>query len=309
MNVSEIISLNTTKKSKIIMLLELGMTRLEIANLEILGAYGAIQNVYAAWKQGAAATPPRATRFIPTIFNKKFGIEIEAFGVEIEKLVEKLNEAGIDAQTENYGHTTRTYWKVTTDSSIDARGLPSFEIVSPILEGENGLQQLEKICNVLTNLRAKINKTCGLHVHFDAQTMTATQAKNIVLNYISLEHTIDSMMPVSRRANNSQYCASMHYYRNEFQQCNTIYELSLVMPNRYRKINLECYRRQGTIEFRQHSGTVEFPKMKNWLIFLHNLTDFSKNHRINSDSFQEIEKFNQTETIEFYHNRINDLAA
>jgi hypothetical protein len=38
---------NGTKTAKIIALLELGLTRKQIAELQVLGAYGAIQNVFA----------------------------------------------------------------------------------------------------------------------------------------------------------------------------------------------------------------------------------------------------------------------
>mgnify|MGYP000554292672 CR=1 FL=1 len=37
--------------------------------------------------------------------------------------------------------------------------------------------------------------------------------------------------------------------------------------------------RKGTIEFRQHQGTLSTEKLKNWVEFLVNLIDYSKNHR------------------------------
>ena len=35
-----------------------------------------------------------------------------------------------------------------------------------------------------------------------------------------------------------------------------------IAANTYKKVNLKSYFRQGTVEFRQHSGTVEFKKIK-----------------------------------------------
>jgi hypothetical protein len=44
------------------------------------------------------------------------------------------------------------------------------------------------------------------------------------------------------------------------QVCERVYE-------RYFKLNVAAYLRHGTIEFRQHSGTVDYQKMVNWIIF------------------------------------------
>ena len=53
-----------------------------------------------------------------------------------------------------------------TDSSLN--GNDTFELVSPILVGEAGLRELEKVCWVLDLCDVKVNESCGLHVHIDA---------------------------------------------------------------------------------------------------------------------------------------------
>ena len=50
--VQNIIAQNATKKARIEALLELGLTRVQIAELRVLGEYGAIQNVFANWQAG-----------------------------------------------------------------------------------------------------------------------------------------------------------------------------------------------------------------------------------------------------------------
>ena len=39
-------------------------------------------------------------------------------------------------------------------------------------------------------------------------------------------------------------------------------------PSRYHKLNLESLVRHGTVEFRQHSGTVDGEKMANWVMLV-----------------------------------------
>lgn len=58
------------------------------------------------------------------------------------------------------------HWKLVTDSSL--QGNNTFELVSPILVGENGLKELETVCWVLDICNAKVNDSCGFHVHMDA---------------------------------------------------------------------------------------------------------------------------------------------
>ena len=48
--------------------------------------------------------------FIP--FNRKFGIEIEAYGVPMGRVAEALTAAGINCYSESYNHTSRGHWKV-----------------------------------------------------------------------------------------------------------------------------------------------------------------------------------------------------
>ena len=78
------------------------------------------------------------------ITDRKFGIEIEAFGVSTYRVQDALRAAGLNAEVEGYNHITRSHWKITSDASINGRN--AFELVSPILQGQNGLRQLKKAC-------------------------------------------------------------------------------------------------------------------------------------------------------------------
>lgn len=210
-----------------------------------------------------------------TFTTRPFGIEIEAFGVSRTALLTGLREAGIEVQDEGYHHQVRPHWKIVSDSSIQAPGsiYTGFELVSPILVGEAGLAQITTVCRVLQQLGAKVNKTCGLHVHHAAQDLSIHGWKDLVRLYSKHERGLDSIMPESRRGNNNSYCQSLLNYHQTPNQAflvigraRTLSTLSRTLTgSRFFKLNLDAFPRHGTVEFRHHSGTVEAEKMVNWV--------------------------------------------
>ncbi len=314
MQLQNILNQNSTKTYKIQQLINLGLTRTEITQIiaehyQTAANYGFVQNVYAKMQSQNTLQNnlPQALSFMPSTFNKRFGVEIESYGIKRENLERALQRAGIAVESQSYNHNTISKWKIISDSSIT--GENSFELVSPVLQGEAGLAELKKVSEVLTRLGAKINKTCGLHIHFEAIDFNLKQWQNIFINYAKLETTIDEFMPESRRANNAYYCRSIIKYKTAIANATSITNFTSIINDRYHKINPHSFGRHQTIEFRQHSGTVEFEKISNWILFLHNLIDFSKENSVNNANFETIKTFNNTEIIQFYQNRINDLAA
>jgi hypothetical protein len=306
MTTEQIINSTLNKTQKITALLETGKTRKEVATLMNVG-YGFVQNVYAKMQNPNRTNTTQVLSFVPSTFNKKFGIEIESYAVPKNKLLQALRLAGINVEDEAYNHNTRPHWKIVSDSSIN--GDNTFELVSPPLQGQSGLDEVKIVSQVLTRLGAKINKTCGMHVHFEAINFDLQQWKNIFINYANLETTIDDFMPQSRRANNAKYCQSIIKYKTAIANATAITDFKNIMTGRYYKINPQSFSRHKTIEFRQHCGTIEFEKIEKWILFLHNLIDYSKNYTINNGNFETLKTFNQQEVTTFYHHRTQDLAA
>ena len=283
--IQNILNENGTKTSKIQKLLALGLTRRQVADLVANGNYGFVQNVYKRMMQGltntAAQTAATIAPAIDYAFNRNFGIEIEAYNCTRERLARELTAAGINVQVEGYNHTDHTdHWKLVTDSSLS--GNNTFELVSPILHGEQGLEELEKVCWVLDLCNAKVNDTCGLHVHMDAAEFDLTTWKNLILTYKRLEGVIDNFMPHSRR--NNHYCKALTAItENSIKHARNIGELrAAFFHNRYHKVNLEAYARHRTVEFRQHGGSTNFTKMSAWIHFLAKMITFAKQGQVNA---------------------------
>lgn len=281
--IQSILNENGTKTSKIQKLLALGLTRRQVADLVANGNYGFVQNVYKRMMQSltntAAQTAATIAPAIDYTFNRNFGVEIEACNCTRERLARELTAAGINVQVEGYNHTDHTdHWKLVTDSSLS--GNNTFELVSPILHGEQGLEELEKVCWVLDLCNAKVNDTCGLHVHMDAAEFDLTTWKNLILTYKRLEGVIDNFMPHSRR--NNHYCQTLTTISEaKINRASNISDLRAAFShNRYHKVNLEAYARHRTVEFRQHGGSTNFTKMSAWIHFLSKMITFAKQGKV-----------------------------
>jgi hypothetical protein len=297
--INEILNGTGTKTSKIQKLILLGQSRTQIAALVTNGNYGFVQNVYAKMKaQGLITTA------IQISFNRRFGVEFEAYNVESRTLAEKLTLAGINCKVEAYGHSDRPHWKITYDSSIS--GTNAFELVSPILTGEQGIEELKTVCRVLKECGAKVNKSCGTHVHFDAEGFKLKTWRNIFINYARLENTIDGFMPQSRKGDSNYYCKGFGNFTNfeqKIQSAVSINDIARYIGSRYMKVNPQSYARHKTIEFRQHSGTIDFEKISNWIYFLNNLLNRSASGLIENTTLEGMSRFNPQSIVDYFKNR------
>ena len=210
--------------------------------------------------------------------DRKFGVEIEFLAhnanghITLEEVARALQAAGVDARDEQYNHITQSYWKLITDASC------GYELVSPVLSGKEGLAEIKKACDVLVNVvKAKVDKFCGLHVHVNAIDLNKQEIGRIFYAYAKYEKVFDSFMPESRRGSNNIYCKSLSRIWEEMASSKRMHNKLFSNPikfyddhigSRYYKFNLAAYVKHGTVEFRQHSGTIEAEKIINWVVLL-----------------------------------------
>lgn len=310
--IQNILNENSTKTAKIQKLLALGLTRRQVADLVTNGNYGFVQNVYARMMRETLTTAAhRANTILPEIdytFNRNFGIEIEAYNCSRDKVARELRTAGIRVEVEGYNHTDHhDHWKLVTDASLS--GNQTFELVSPILHGEEGIAELEKVCWVLDLCDAKVNESCGLHIHMDAADFDMQTWRNLAISYKRMEGVINGFMPRSRH--NGRYCKSLsHISENAINSAQTITDLRRAFCNdRYHKVNIEAYARHRTVEFRQHSGTTNFTKMSAWIHFLAKMITFAKQGMVRQrTTLDSIPFLTDTEKL-YFKIRTRKLAA
>ena len=220
----------------------------------------------------------------------KFGIEIEFANANLREVENTMREAGVNVVLEGYNHTRRDHWKIVTDATVSTGGYSyatgqgdGGELVSPVLCGEDGLRELEAALAALNSHPAvSINRSCGLHVHLSWTNMQAEHIKEIVRRYAKFENQIDRWMPRSRRGSSCSWCSST--IDNSVDRVGDMSDLSARRAGMQRncKVNLDAYRRHGTIEFRHHSGTTDFEKISNWIKFLIGFTEASNFTSLNA---------------------------
>jgi hypothetical protein len=223
---------------------------------------------------------------------RTFGVELELHlnGKTRGELAVAMRRKGLKVFCEDYNHNTRDHWKVTTDASLDPHGRlgTSAEIVSPVLQGDDGLAQARKAAEAAKSIGATVSTRCGLHVHVFAGDLSVDQLRNLAINFVHCETAFDAIVPPSRRRDCNRYILSNRTafggsYDNEainraidaYKAATTRETLITAVAdagrphneygNRYRKLNFRPLESYNTVEFRQHSGTVEAEKVSNWI--------------------------------------------
>ncbi|MZP28701.1 hypothetical protein GTO91_03075 [Heliobacterium undosum] len=217
--------------------------------------------------------------------NRTFGVEIEFFGVRYDRVIEALTAEGIDVKHESYNHTTRRHWKLVYDSSVNKTGTGNseggHELVSPILKGKEGLAELGRVLAILTAIGAKVDKTCGFHVHHGANDLNLDGFKNLFAMYYKFEKWIDMLVPPSRRGNFNRYCKSIEQTQiDQMAAATTMNQLGGIFQSRYIKLNFQSFWVHGTIEFRQHGGTLEPNKGIQWVTFTQAMVERAMEQKI-----------------------------
>lgn len=283
--VKDIKSANTSKASKKAALAKLGITPYEIS-------------IILADVEGAVTG-----RFT-------FGVEMECF-VNSGAIRTAAEHTGMAYEYEGYNHRDgHSYFKFTTDGSVRGMADP-IECVSPVLAGTDGKKMLKNACKTLNMADAKVNSTCGLHVHIGAAKLTNKQYCNVFVNYMYLEAVIDTFMAQSRRADNAYYANTLKDHKYCLEQAASINDVQNGMNNdRYHKVNPMSYDRHKTIEFRQHSGTTNYEKIINWVNFCGKLVIWSKKNRLTAPvaSIDEIPFLNNEEKA-FFKARAEHFAS
>ena len=162
---------------------------------------------------------------------------------------------GCGSDMHNYFHIIRDYGEP-----------PLIEIVTPVLNGCEGFRLLQHVCDCLQRANAKINSRCGLHIHVDAQTMSLNHIISIICEYQKMEDVIDKKMRPERRNSQCKYAKSLREYN--FGHIKTFGELLSTIHSRNYKINVQSLTKYGSLEFRQHHGSVCYDEIRSWIFFI-----------------------------------------
>lgn len=208
----------------------------------------------------AAAT---VAAIIPT---RTFGIEIEFVrpnaNLSPETIAQALRDAGLNCQAESYNHSTRPHWKLIHDASSDR------ELVSPILSGPEGLAQVRTAMKTLRELGCKVTRREGMHVHVYVGDVTATTVANVFGFYAARQQSVFDQLNAACRRGAPTYCAGIS--TGDAERVMQFARRGRVggLGTRYVTVNLDSFARYGTVEFRQHAGSLNGRKACDWVEML-----------------------------------------
>ena len=201
-----------------------------------------------------------------------FGIELEIVGLSVRQSAQVLVRAGIDAHAEGYNHETRPHWKIVSDGSLRTQyqGRETAEVVSPILNVTD-FDQLRKVTNALKDAGARVNGSCGTHVHIGGFDLAPDKVLKSAKFWSICQDLTDQLVAVSRRGENrwAQRLNSTDLDRIQHGRFSDL--------DRYRTFNVTPINRIGTIEFRQHQGTLNATKLWAWADYCQAVVNYAQN--------------------------------
>ena len=173
-------------------------------------------------------------------------------------------------------------WGTTHDGSINAdEDYEGIELVGTPASGDILYDMISDVGSWAEEHSAFVNKSCGLHAHFDSTNLSAREVAHIAIVYNKFEVYLKSMMPKSRQ--DSRWCRdfpikdvdSLREVEREEDLIELYYEAMDCEPStekyndaRYCGLNIHSRYFHGSLEFRLHSGTLNPKKIRNWIRIL-----------------------------------------
>jgi len=224
---------------------------------------------------------------------QKFGIEIEMTGITRAAAAQVI--AGhFDTSATHVGGMYDAFavrdgdnrqWKVVSDSSIhreSRRGQSSnasyaVEFVSPICKYED-IETIQEIIRKLRSAGAKVNSSCGIHIHIDAAPHDVKTLRNIVNIMAAKEDLLYKTLKVD--VHREHYCAKADTrFLDELnaKRPTSMDTLESIWYNgrsgrnyhydesRYHGLNLHSVFSKGTIEFRLFNSTLHAGEIKSYI--------------------------------------------
>jgi hypothetical protein len=174
---------------------------------------------------------------------RKFGVEIETHRCD-----DHINVRG------------DTVFGCKRDGSIDG-----MEFVSPVLYGDEGLDEVRKICGHARRLNWRINSSCGIHLHLDLSDESNDSCFKVALAYGATYDFWTSFISNARKRN--YYCAPTKYTPADIVGKDDFHDWAhwASQGDRYWWCNWYAYTKQKTVEIRHHAASLNPTKLCNWI--------------------------------------------
>ena len=153
-------------------------------------------------------------------------------------------------------------WKAEADGSIDnGNGGHKCEIVSPVLQGEEGIRQVIEVLSTLEAKGHRVNASCGVHVHVGWNRDWPSEALARLVTIVAyLEKGLYAITGTKNRER-GRYCGGVRKYGSDKSA------KPALDRDRYHALNLTNLARgtKDTVEFRVFSGSLNPTKVAGWI--------------------------------------------
>lgn len=228
-----------------------------------------------------------------------YGVELEYTGASREKIAKAVAEATGGATWYEGYHLSNWVvkmpdgrkWNVERDASVTGSDYDKGgEVVTPVLTYAD-MDLLQKVVRAMRKAGAKVNGTCGGHVHVGAKAMTPKQIQSLVKVFYRQEDLILKAAGVRRdrlgwytRRQNNGFVEKIAAMRNPTMDAiaDAYYagvrgRYSHYCDARYRTLNLHNLWQGGkhTVEFRFFEGTLHAGEIRTNVLLALTLTAYA----------------------------------
>jgi hypothetical protein len=277
-----------------------------------------------------------ALRRLITMFNIKFGIEIELTGITRAKAAQVVAKElhATTASMHDHYDTRRIQtsdgriWKTLSDASIHpehkeggqnvvASQLFKVELVSPILTYAEDIDTVQRLVRVLRAAGGFTNESCGIHIHLDGADHSVRSIRNFINIIASKNDLLYNALEI--KPERMRYCQKMDdrlverfnsvkpktmeaveniWYEGHSGQRDSKYHVS-----RYALLNLHSFfTGNHTVELRGFNSTLHAGKIRSYIILALALNHQALTQR--SASPRKVQATNPKFAMRTYLNRI-----
>lgn len=222
------------------------------------------------------------------IKDQAFGLELEFGGITRKKAASTIARV-LNGTPRWVGGTYDKFtvtapdgrdWTIMSDASVHSMGGQACEFVTPKCTYED-IETVQECIRVLRRAGAKIDRSCGLHIHIDGANHTAQSLKNLAFTFRAKQDLIFKAVAPDRRDN--RYCKPLTddlvgnikkikkldgekmkdawygTYR-DYHDASAHYHAS-----RYHALNLHSLWYRGTVEFRLFNSTLHAGEVRAYI--------------------------------------------
>lgn len=223
------------------------------------------------------------------IKDQAFGMELEFTGLTRQKAAETIAQV-IGGTVAYAGGVYKAWtvddaqgrkWTVESDSSVTTDGGEQCEFVTPKCTYDD-IPTVQECVRALRKAKAKVNSSCGLHIHIDGANHTPKSLKNLVFTFRAKEDLIFKAVG-TQRSRLGHWCKPIDdELVDNIKKLKTTDDSSLrstwydtyrdwhdesahYHASRYHALNLHSLWYRGTVEFRLFEATLHAGEIRAYI--------------------------------------------